>query len=91
MNLLGPLPPTQRNLRYVVVAIEYFSKRIEAKPLVTIISATIQKFFWQNIICCFGVPKDITVDNGAQFDSKVFKTFGDQIGTNMHFASVRHP
>ena len=35
--------------------------------------------------------KDITVDNGAQFDSEACKTFCDQIGTNMHFASVRHP
>jgi transposase InsO family protein len=36
------------------------------------------------------VLKDITVDNGAQFDSEAFKTFCDQIGTKIHFASVRH-
>jgi hypothetical protein len=75
--LLGPLPPAQGNLRYVVVAVEYFSKWIEAKPLATIIVATIQKFFWQNVICLFGVPKAITLDNRAQFDSKAFKTFCD--------------
>jgi hypothetical protein len=32
LDLLGPLPPVQGNLRYVVVAVEYFSKWIEAKP-----------------------------------------------------------
>jgi transposase InsO family protein len=37
------------------------------------------------------VPKVITVDNGAQFDSKAFKTFCDQIGTKIHFTLVRHP
>jgi transposase InsO family protein len=37
------------------------------------------------------VSKAITVDNGAQFDSETFKTFYDQIGTKIHFASVRHP
>ena len=37
------------------------------------------------------MPKVITVDNGAQFDYEAFKTFCDQIGTNIHFASVRHP
>jgi transposase InsO family protein len=37
------------------------------------------------------VPKAITVDNGAQFDSKAFKTFCDQIETKIHFESVRHP
>jgi transposase InsO family protein len=37
------------------------------------------------------VPKAIIVDNGAQFDSEAFKTFWDQVGTKIHFASVRHP
>ncbi len=37
--------PAQGNLRYVVVAVEYFSKWIEAKPLATITSVTVQKFF----------------------------------------------
>jgi IS30 family transposase len=74
-----------------VVALEYFSKWIEAKPLTTITSATVHKFFWQNIVCRFGVPKAITVDNGTQFDAETFKTFCDQIGTKIHFAYVRHP
>lgn len=56
-----------------------------------ITSAIVQKFFWQNIICRFGVPKAIIVDNGAQFDAETFKTFCDEIGTKIHFASVRHP
>jgi transposase InsO family protein len=37
------------------------------------------------------VPKAITVDNGTQFDAKTFKEFCDQIGTEIHFASIRHP
>jgi hypothetical protein len=89
--LLGPLPPAQENLKYVVVAVEYFSKWIEAKPLATITLATVQKFFWQNIVCRFGVPKAINVDNGTQFDAEAFKDFSDRIGTKIHFASVRHP
>jgi hypothetical protein len=73
------------------VAVEYFSKWIEAKPLATITSVTVQKFFWQNIVCRFGVPKAITVDSGTQFDAEAFKEFCGQIGTKIHFASVRHP
>jgi hypothetical protein len=88
--LLGPLPPAQGNLKYVVVEVEYFSKWIEAKPLAAITSVTIQKFFWQNIVCRFGVPKAITVDNRTQFDAEAFKEFCGQIGTKIHFASVRH-
>jgi hypothetical protein len=48
--LLGPLPPAQGNLRYVVVAVEYFSKWIEAKPLATITLVTVQKFS-SKILC----------------------------------------
>jgi hypothetical protein len=73
------------------VAVEYFSKWIEAKPLATITLVTVQKIFWQNIVCRFGVSKAITVDNGTQFDAEAFKDFCDQIGTEIHFASVRHP
>jgi hypothetical protein len=91
LDLLGPLPPAQGNLKYVVVAAEYLSKWIEAKPLATITLATLQKFFWQNIVCRFGVSKAITVDNRTQFEAETFKAFCDQIGTKIHFASVRHP
>jgi hypothetical protein len=41
LDLLGPVPLAQGNLKYIVVG-EYFSKWIEAKPLATITSATIQ-------------------------------------------------
>jgi transposase InsO family protein len=88
--LLGPLPPAQGNFKYVVVAVEYFPKWIEAKPLATITLATVQKFFWQNIVCRFGVPKAIIVDNGTQFDAETFKDLCDRIGIKIHFASVRH-
>jgi hypothetical protein len=91
LDLLGPLPLAQGNLKYVIVVVEYFSKWIEAKPLATITSATVQKFFWQYIVCRFDVPKAITVDNGTQFDVETFKDLCDRIGTKNYFASVRHP
>ena len=65
---MGPLPTAPGNFKYVAVAVEYFSKWIKAKALRDITAATLQKFFWQNIVCRFGVPKEVTVDNGKQFD-----------------------
>jgi transposase InsO family protein len=91
MDIIGPMPVAQGNLKYAVVAVEYFSKWIEAKALATITLVTIQKFFWQNIICRFGVPRSITVYNGTQFDSEAFRKFCSQVGTNIHFALVKHP
>ncbi|WVZ76912.1 hypothetical protein U9M48_024831 [Paspalum notatum var. saurae] len=84
-------PTSSINYRFAAVAVEYFSKWIKAKPLQTITSATLQKFFWQNIICRFGVLKELTVDNGKQFDSTTFKDFCLGIGTTLCFASVYHP
>jgi hypothetical protein len=43
--LLCPLPPAQGNLKYVVVAVDYFSKWIEAKPLDTITLAQYKNSF----------------------------------------------
>ena len=74
-----------------MVAIEYFTTWIEAKPLATITSESVKKFFWQTIICRFGVPRTLTIDNGKQFDSDKFKEFCKSIGTKIAFASVYHP
>jgi hypothetical protein len=50
------------NYTHAVVAVEYFSKWVETKPLLS-------------IACCFGVPYEVTVDNDKQFDSTDFKEF----------------
>jgi hypothetical protein len=90
MDIVGPLHIAQGNYKFVVVAVEYFTKWIEARPVATITSATIRKFFWQLIICRFGVPKEPTVDNGKQFDCQDFREYCRSIGTRLRFASVYH-
>jgi hypothetical protein len=91
LDLLGPLPPAQGNLKYVVVAVEYFSKWIEAKPLATITSVTVQKIFWQNIVCRFGVPKAITVDTEHSLMPKLSKSFVNKLTRRfiLHWLGIR--
>jgi hypothetical protein len=36
------------------------------------------------------MPKDLTVDNGKQFDCQDFREFYRSIGTKLHFASIYH-
>jgi hypothetical protein len=74
-----------------VVAVEYFTKWIEAKPIVNIAIVGLKRFFWKNIICHFGVPKEITVDNAKQFDCHIFKDFCYQMGVEASFMLVYHP
>ena len=75
IDIVGPLTTAQGNYKFVMVAEEYFTKRIEAKPLVNIVAEGLKRFFWQNIICRFGVPREITFDNAKQFDCDLFKEF----------------
>jgi len=44
MDLVGPLPIVQGNYKYAVVAFEYFTKWVEAKPPVNITSEAVRKF-----------------------------------------------
>jgi ribonuclease HI/transposase InsO family protein len=91
MDIVGPLPTAQGNFKFVVVAVEFFTKWIEVRPLTTITSATIRKFFWWQIICRFGVPRELAIDNGKQFDCQDFREYCRSIGTKLCFASVYHP
>jgi hypothetical protein len=81
------LTSAQGNYTFVVVAIEYFIKWIEAKPLTNVGSASIKKFF----ICRYGILRHIIVDNVKYFDNVMFKDFYQQIGTKVAFTSVYHP
>jgi hypothetical protein len=74
-----------------VVIVEYFTKWIEVKPLVNIATVGLKRFFRQNIICHFRVPRKITVDNAKQFDCYIFKDFYHQMGVKAIFTSVYHP
>jgi hypothetical protein len=74
-----------------VVAVEYFTRWIEVKPLATITSESVKNLFWQNIVCRFGVPRLLIVDNEKQFDSNNSMEFCRSIGTRIAFASVYHP
>jgi hypothetical protein len=69
------LTPTQGNYTFAVVAVEYFTKWIEVKPLTNVSSTSIKKFFGQNIICHYAIPRHITIDNAKYFDNAMLKDF----------------
>ena len=76
---------------FTVVALEYFSKSIEAKALARITSGTLISFVWQRIICQFRIPTYITMDNGKQFDFTEFKNFCSELNIKLAFTLVNHP
>jgi hypothetical protein len=66
---------------------EYFTKWIEVRAVSTITAKTTQKISWQNVVCRFGVPSELTVDNEKQFDNQDFWDFCLSIGTKAILAS----
>ncbi|GJX26139.1 reverse transcriptase domain-containing protein [Tanacetum coccineum] len=54
-------------VKFLIVAIDYFTKWIKAKPVATITGSQVEKFVWDNIVCRFGLPGEIISDNGKQF------------------------
>ncbi|KAK3004200.1 hypothetical protein RJ639_018606 [Escallonia herrerae] len=83
------MAPGQR--RFVVVAIDFFTKWTEAESLATITSAKCEDFFWKNVVCRFGVPRALVIDNGKQFDYNNFQTFCMNLSIDLRFTSVAHP
>jgi len=62
MVIVGPFPPATGQRRFLLVAVHYFTKWIEAKSLAKITAANMQCFMWK-VICRFGVPHKIITDN----------------------------
>ena len=90
VDIIGPLATAPENLHFTAVALQYFTKWIEAKALAKITSSTLTSFMWQRIICYFRVSAYTTVHNGKQFDCTEFKKFCSELGIKLAFASVNH-
>ncbi|XP_074351758.1 uncharacterized protein LOC141690899 [Apium graveolens] len=91
MDILGPFPLASGNRNFIVVAIEYFTKWIEAKALAKITTKKMAQFFWENVICRFGIPRIPVTDNGRKFDNVEFREYYDDNSIELHFTSVAHP
>jgi len=78
-------------MKYLIVAIEYFTKSIKAKPVAQITTHKVQHFVWKNIVCRFGIPRHLVSDNGTQFASEQLCKLCSELEIKQIFASVEHP
>ena len=88
---MGPLPQGKRQMKFLLVAINYFKKWVETEALATITEAKVQNFVWKNIVCRFGIPRTIISDNGRQFDNRAFRSFCSNLGIKNKYSSLGHP
>ena len=52
---MGPFPLGKKQLKFLIVAISYFTKLVEAEPVTMITEVKVTSFVWKNIICKFEV------------------------------------
>ena len=91
IDIVGPLPQGKRQVKFLPVAINYFTKWVEAEVLPTIMEAKIKNFVWKNIVYRFRIPQTIISDKGRQFDSQDFRNFCLGLGIKNQFSFPGHP
>jgi transposase InsO family protein len=91
LDQVGPLPKSSRGSHtYLLVAVDKFSKWIEAIPVTNQEATTTVKFF-ESIVYWYGVPNSIITDNGTNFTSGKFQEFAKNLSIKIKYASVTHP
>ncbi|GJU75350.1 reverse transcriptase domain-containing protein [Tanacetum coccineum] len=91
IDIAGPFPEGPGKVKFLIVAVNYFTKWIEAKPVATITGNQVKKSVWDNIVCRFGLPREIVSDNGKQFRDNPLKDWCEKLCICQCFASVKHP
>jgi transposase InsO family protein len=90
LDKVGPLRQAPGGFTHLLVAVENFSKWIEARPIVNVRSEEAVSFF-TDIIYCFDISNTIITDNGTQFTRKKFLNFCDDNHIRMDWSVVTHP
>ncbi len=81
LDTTGPLPETKLGNKYILVAIDHYSKWCEAKAVANHSARTASRFLEDDIICKYGVPKFVLTDNGGEWAAEfemMCKNYGIQ-------------
>ncbi|XP_024441588.2 uncharacterized protein LOC112324170 [Populus trichocarpa] len=90
IDFMGPFPPSFGFL-YILVAVDYVSKWIEAIPSRTNDHKTVIKFLKENILSRFGIPRAMISDGGTHFCNKPFESLMKKYGITHKVATPYHP
>src|SRR6266545_8273175 len=73
VDIVGPLPITREGNRYIVVAMDYFSRWPEARSLKAANADTVATFLYEEIICRFGASRILQNDRGTHFVNELIQ------------------
>jgi hypothetical protein len=77
LDTAGPLPETKSGNKYILVAIDHYSKWCEAKAVADHGAKTAARFLEDEIICRYGVPRFVLTDNGGEWAAEFDTMCGD--------------
>ncbi|GJT40765.1 reverse transcriptase domain-containing protein [Tanacetum coccineum] len=89
MNFMGPFPSSRGN-KYILVAIDYLSKWVEAKALPTNDARVVVKFL-KSLFARFGTPRAIISDRGTHFCNDKFAKVMSKYGVTHRLSTAYHP
>ena len=76
LDFIGQIhPPSSKGHRFVLVAMDYFTKWTKAVPLKNMTHKEIIEFITEHIIHRFGIPQTLTINQGTSFVSKEMREF----------------
>nr|GEW82860.1 reverse transcriptase domain-containing protein [Tanacetum cinerariifolium] len=86
---MGPFPSSRGN-KYILVAVNYLSKWVEAKALPTNDARVVVKFL-KSLFSRFGTPRAIISDHGTHFCNDQFARVMTKYGVIHRLATAYHP
>ncbi|PNH03441.1 Retrovirus-related Pol polyprotein from transposon [Tetrabaena socialis] len=89
VDLAGQMLESAEGNRYVMVAIEHFSKHVELIPLKDKAPATVARA-WADVLARFGAPAEVVTDNGAEFAAE-FAELLERCYIDHRTTSAGHP
>ena len=90
IDLMGPFPASAEGHRYVVVAIDAFTKWAEVAAIPNKEAATVADFFLKDIITRHGLPQVVVCDNGTEFSGE-FAELLQKCHIELRHSSPNHP
>jgi len=92
IDMIGKIEPKVSNGHcFILVAIDYFTKWVEAASYANVTTQVMVKFIKNQIICRYGVPSRIITDNGTNLNNKMMKELCDDFKIEHHNSSPYRP
>ncbi|XP_058784526.1 uncharacterized protein LOC131659336 [Vicia villosa] len=92
IDMIGMIEPKASNGHcLILVAINYFTKWVEAASYTNLTRQVVVIFIKNNLICRYGIPNRIIIDNGSNLNNKMVKELCGEFKIEHHKSSHYRP